>query len=347
MKKVGIITMLGNYNCGNRLQNYALQEIIKEQGFDVYTIKNDRFLNNKEKFIKNFLKYIRQEIREFGKGKKFKEFNKNIKFSKHFLTIKNYKKYDKMYDYFVVGSDQIWKPTRLRMSFIDLLGFASPNKRIAYAPSFGLEKIDSKYYKLLQDELPKFKKISVREYAGKNIIKDATGIDDVEVLLDPTMMLDLKQWESFEQKPNVLKDDNYIFTYFLGNEDINKIKFQFGKEYYQIIDFYNYDFGPQEFLYLIHHAKLILTDSFHACAFSILFNKDFYIFERKEVSKNNNMNSRIDTLSRKFNLESRRIDSIEKVNIKDSIDYKVINALLERERKSSKEFLKNAFKEEG
>lgn len=342
MKKVGIITMLGNNNCGNRLQNYALQEIIKEKGYEVYTIKNDKFLNAKKKFFKNILRYIWQNIRCINKGTKFKKFNKNIRFSHNMINIYNCKRFNKKYDYFVVGSDQIWKPTRLRMSYIDLLGFADPNKRIAYAPSFGLNSIEKKYCKSLQEELPKFKAISVREDAGKEIIKKATGITNVEVVLDPTLMIESDKWQKLEKKPEIIKKDKFIFTYFLGDEDIEKLKLKFNNSEYQFINFYKYNFGPQEFLYLIHHAELILTDSFHACAFSIIFNKNFYIFDRKQTVTNNNMNSRIDTLSRIFLLDDRRINSINSIDISKTINYNKINKILEKERKKSEEFLKKA-----
>ena len=343
MKKVGIITMLGYENCGNRLQNYALQQAIKNEGFDVYTIKNDRLLNSNNRLMHNFLRYIKKEIRTIGKQKKFKRFNKNIKFSREFLSIKtNIKTIDKKYDFFVVGSDQIWKPTRLRMSYIDLLGFASPDKRIAYAPSFGLDTIDKKYYKILQDELPKFKAISVRENAGKEIIKDATGIDKVKVVLDPTMLLTAEDWERLEEKPDIINKEKFIFTYFLGDEETEQLKKQFDENELQFIDFYKHDFGPQEFLYLIHRSELVLTDSFHACVFSIIFNKKFYVFSRKQKETNNNMNSRMDTLFEIFNLKDRSIKNINEIDINKIINYKNINKILKEKKEESIEFLRNS-----
>lgn len=344
MKKVGIITMLGNENCGNRLQNYALQELIHSFGYDAITIKNDRFLNSKDNFFKNYFRYLRVNIRNINKGKKFKQFNKYIHFSKKFMTVYNCKSFNNRYDYFVVGSDQIWKPTRLRMSFIDLLGFANPEKRISYAPSFGLDHIDKKYYKLLKKELPMFKAISVREDAGAEIIYNATGIKNVEVVLDPTLMIKPSKWETLETKPEVINKDKYIFTYFLGDEDVDALKEKFDENEYQFIDFYKNNFGPQEFIYLIHHAELILTDSFHACAFSIIFNNNFYIFDRKQSVTNNNMNSRIDTLSRIFSLSDRRISTLDDIDLTKKIDYKKVNKALKENQDKSMRFLEKAFR---
>lgn len=342
MKKVGIITMIANDNCGNRLQNYALQEIIKQKGFDVYTIRNDRLLNNKNNYRHNLLRFIKQEIKLSFNNYKFKKFNKKIKFSKKFMTILNCEKFNDKYDFFVAGSDQIWKPTRLRMGYIDLLGFASPEKRIAYSPSFGLYSIDEKYYDILKKELPKFKALSVREDAGKKIIETATGLKNVKVVLDPTMLIEKCEWEKLEKKPKNLNKDKFIFIYFLGNENIEALKLKFDENEYQFIDFHNNNFGPQEFLYLIHNSSLILTDSFHACVFSIIYNKKFYIFERKQNTTDNNMNSRIDTLSKIFSLENRRINSFDFIDLAVDIDYSKVNKTLEEKKKDANIYLDKA-----
>lgn len=346
MKKIGIVTIIDNENCGNRLQNYALQETLKKLEFDVYTLKNDKLLNSKEHFFINYLKYIKKCIRTklFEKNtqkSKFNEFNRIIKFSKNKITCKSININNK-YDYFIAGSDQIWKPTRKRMSYIDLLGFASPEKRISYAASFGIEKIEEKYNNILKKELPMFKAISVREEAGKKIIKDIVNIDNVEVLLDPTMLLNKNDWEKLEEKPKNIIKDKFIFSYFLGNENVEQIDKKFKSNDYQFIDFYKNDYGPKEFIYLIHNAEYIFTDSFHATVFSIIFNKNFYIIDRKQDVTNNNMNSRIDTLLKKFNLEKRRINSFEKIDtFNNNINYQ-IDEIMKVEQRKSLQFLKDA-----
>ena len=277
------------------------------------------------------------------KAKKFKEFNKLIKFSRRKITCYS-KAINKKYDYFIAGSDQIWKPTRKRLSKIDLLSFAEPQKRISYAASFGLETIDEKYYKTLQEELPKFKAISVREDAGAKIIKDATGIENVSVVLDPTLLVDKNTWNAIEKRPDNYTDKKYVFSYFLGDENIEElVKNIFGEEY-SIIDFYKGTYGPAEFLYLINHAEYVLTDSFHGTVFSILFEKDFFVFNRKQSDANNNMNSRLDTLLGKLSIENRKIDNLNQININNKIDYEKVEKKLEAERKMSFDFLENALK---
>lgn len=342
-KKIGIITIIDNNNCGNRLQNYAMQETIKKLGTDAYTIKNEKSLNWNDEFFIGFLRVIKKKINYLIKGNKnFKKFNKNIKFSKKTLTIRT-KNISTKYDFFIAGSDQIWKPTRKRLSKIDLLSFAEPHQRISYAASFGIESIEKKYYKTLQEELPKFKSISVREDAGASIIKKATGLDNVKVVLDPTLLMSKEEWKNVEKKPlNLNLNKRYILTYFLGDENSEQlVKETFGSEH-SIINFYKYNFGPSEFLYLINNADYILTDSFHGTVFSIIFEKEFFVFNRKQKDTNNNMNSRLDTLLSKLELEDRKIEKISYLKKAENINYKKVKKLIEKEKEKSISFLKKA-----
>ncbi len=340
MKKVGIITIIDNLNCGNRLQNYALQEVIKTLQFDVYTIRNHKLLNSKEHFFVNFLKFCKRSIKSlFHTPKSFRAFNKHISFSKEYACVFS-KRIDKHYDYFVCGSDQIWKPTRMRMSPVDLLSFATPHKRISYAASFGLNEIESTFYPLLKNELPLFKAISVREEAGKKIIKEATGLENVQVVLDPTMMISASDWEKLETKPNSLEDEHYIFAYFLGDEEVSALQKQLAGSQVQLVDFSSHQYGPSEFLYLIHHADLVLTDSFHASVFSIIFHTPFYVFDRKQEDKNNNMNSRMDTLLKTFSLEDRKQETVA-INHQE-IMWNDVDSILRKEQEKSKLFLEKA-----
>lgn len=102
-KRIGIITINDNDNYGNRVQNYAVQEFLKKEGYDVVTIKNISQLNNKNKMILRYIKYILTNLirrKDKLRLKRFKEFNKNIKFSNHYIT--PYTKDSKKYDYFFV-----------------------------------------------------------------------------------------------------------------------------------------------------------------------------------------------------------------------------------------------------
>ena len=349
MKKIGIITMIDNENCGNRLQNFALQTCLEKLDCNVITIKNDRLLNDHKDFYINYLRYIKKIIKNKLtnnkiKEKNFNKFNKYIKFSKMKITCKS-KRIASKYDYFVVGSDQVWKPTRKRMSYVDLLSFAKSSQKISYAASFGIDKINSDAEKKLKNALKDFKSISVREDAGKVIINKVLKNKKVEVLVDPTMLLTEKEWEKLENKPSKINNKKIILTYYLGeNIYLDFLKNNYNKNEYQIINFLekNNVYGPSEFLYLIHNADLVLTDSFHACVFSIIFNTKFYVFDRKQEDTNNNMNSRLYTLLEKFNLKNRMISDIKFIQKDESCDFKINNSILEKEREKALKFLKKA-----
>lgn len=345
MKKIGIITIIDNENCGNRLQNYAMQAVASKLGFRVLTIKNEKLINSADGYFFNLLRAIKKSLKGLlakGERKNFYTFNKNIRFTRRVYTAKT-RSLNKKFDYFIAGSDQIWKPTRKRLSYMDLLGFADGNKRVSYAASFGISSIDEAAKEKLRNELPKFKAISVREDAGAKIIEDATGIKTAQVVLDPTMLVSEKDWSKLEKRPETLRSKKYVLTYFLGNNTSKELSDYCAANNLDIVDFYKdgEKYGPSEFLYLIHFADLIITDSFHGTVFSIIFNRPFLICKRQEKATNNDMYSRIETLLGKFGLEKQTYDGkIDESKL--SIDYANVNVILKKEQKKSLDFLKKA-----
>lgn len=353
MKKIGIITIIDNDNYGNRLQNYAMQEVLKKYDFDITTLKNEKRFNKKrslKELIVKFIGYQKGKLKSLFKDNKkrvnnFREFNKNIKFSSKLYTAYS-KNLKKEYDLFLTGSDQVWKPTYDRMSYMDLLCFADSKQKIAYAPSFGISTIDQKYHKFLRESLEDFKYLSVREQRGAEIIKEITG-KDAQVVLDPTLLIEKEEWRKVERKPEIIPERNYILTYFLGNNEvkkkIEKIAQDNNLDIINIMDKENkyYECGPSEFIYLFDNASLIFTDSFHACGFSILFEKPFFVLNRVENGMNN-MNSRLDTILKTFKMEYRKLDDFDKINNWLESDYKEVKNILIDERKKSHKFLKEA-----
>jgi hypothetical protein len=95
------------------------------------------------------------------------------------------------------------------------------------------------------------------------------------------------------------------------------------------------DIAPDEWLYLIHHAKYIVTNSFHGTAFSINYRKEFYL----ELSSKSN--SRLEQITKMLGLESR-IVSGGRVGEIVPTDYSVTNEKLPKLVAQSVEFLKNA-----
>src|SRR5690625_771073 len=349
MKKICIITLNGYFKYGNRLQNYALQEVIEDMGFNVETIINDtrsiylkklkkgKLNNLKEKSINDVLKLIYRKVENKLYKDKLNQHRTEIfkDFSSSYIKETNYSisDYDmpddlsERYDFFVTGSDQVWNPNFRNGSPIDFLTFASPEKRISYAASFGVSEIPQKYiydYKLWLSEIAH---LSVREEVGAEIIKKLTGRDSA-VVLDPTMMLKKEKWLSISKEPSHKPIKPYLLTYFLGEiskDRVNNLK-EIAKRndlevvnLAQIKDKNPYLSGPSEFIDYINSASVFCTDSFHGAVFSILLDTPFIVFNRE--GKSPSMNSRIDTLLKNFKLESRSGEHIENNEKIIDVDY--------------------------
>lgn len=351
MKKIGILTINDCSNYGNRLQNYALQEYIRKiyRNVIVKTIENKprKKFGKIRTFIGNFIKKMRHTSFDC-RYIRFMEFDKNI--NKQFSVIsENYipKKMTNKYESFITGSDQVWNPKINRLSDIDLLKFARNNQKISFSASFGISKLPDQYHEKVRKELSTFKAISVREDVGKQIVEELTGRTDVEVLVDPTMLLTADEWDKVSKKPKQLHTDKYILNYFLGElseerkNQINKIAKENNCEVINILDTNSpfYQTGPSEFLYLEKHAFLICTDSFHSCVFAILYNRPFIVFDRQD--SNESMSSRLDTLLKKFDLEDRRYTGVITNNDLEC-NYCQVYEILEKEKKKANNFLKNA-----
>ena len=356
--KIAIFT-IRSQNCGNRLQNYALQTTLNKKGFIVSTLQDrstekkiDDVLHNHSK-LKCFRGiiglYVNHKLfikKLLGKANSFDLFNMEYMndskdcISKEFISpnIKD------NYDAFIVGSDQVWNTTFDFVSVNSFLPFPHPNK-IAFSASFGVDSIP--YDQKIVDCLKDFKVLSVREEAGAKIIKELTGID-ATVLVDPTMLLTVEEWRKVGKKPKGAKD-GYILTYFLSpkcdeaKKQLEEVKGD--REVYELLNLEDAvagTAGPSEFLWLFDHADLILTDSFHACVFSFLFYKPFVVFDRQYEGES--MNSRLETLLSKFHLERKYANSGLQNDIWEH-DYEEGYKQLELEREKAMNFLKDALGE--
>ena len=220
-KTAAIITCIGKSNFGNRIQNYALQKVLQDKGLHVETLINTSLLNNIDNYEQSLKEYEsyqeEKEKRDYENRHRisyFEDFDQNVVFAENFITAKNLP--DTNYDYYVVGSDQIWNPFHGKLRDLDLLYCIDPSKRISYAASIGIDEIPEEFKDKTKKEISKFKAISVREDKGKEILEELTGRQDVQVNLDPTMLLTDEEWSKLAKRPKQLKTDKYILNYFLG-----------------------------------------------------------------------------------------------------------------------------------
>lgn len=355
MKKIGVITLYDLNNYGNRLQCFALQRYIKNLGIEIENIinYNTTITYNARLFFEGMIRNIcfinKKNIHMKNRKKNFIEFDKNISYSKYKIVNNNAsKKINNNYDYFIVGSDQVWNTSFSKQDMdCRFLNFSDDYKRIAYAASFGTSVLPANFKEKYFEELNKFKAISVRELEGKNILDNEIKNKTVEVLIDPTMLLNNAEWEKYTSKPSFDIPEKYIFCYFLGGiseerkQKINKLAKDKNYKIINILDKNSeyYECGPREFLYLIKNSQLVCTDSFHSCVFSIIFDKNFVIFSRD--GKKQSMNSRINTLLNKFNIQNRYFnDDFTEENLNH--DYTEAYKILEIEREKSRKFLEKA-----
>ena len=315
--KVGIITTISD-NYGNRLQNYALQEVLTEIGNTVETLNNP--WNDKDNYyrekviasIKKVIFYIASKPVRYERKIRFEQFNrKNIIFSKFWLNKESDKeKAANFYDIFICGSDQVWNSEAKEITGKYFANFADENKRASYAASFGIERVISDRKREFSNYLSGMKYISVREQLGVNIVKELTG-NKVSCHLDPTLLLSAEKWDEIVSKEFV-SENKYIFCYFLGKpsklllNEIEKYRKNKDMKVFTICNELNSmhnNVGPDYFLSLIKNAEFVLTDSFHGTVFSIIYNKPFYTFTRNGVKES--MDSRVTSLLKLLKLEDR------------------------------------------
>ena len=353
MKKIAIVTLNGYFNYGNRLQNFALQEVLSSFGYEVQTIRMNRDNANKfdllfkeiKRWIKNPSAYFNQKHRESV----FLEFSHRyiIETEIIFNMDDDLTHLDREFDYFVVGSDQVWNPSMNRVSSFFFLDFAEKKKRIAYAPSFGISNLSEQVISNYQKWINEIPYLSVREDDGAKIIKDLTG-REVSVLVDPTVLLTKEKWINVSKAAKKKPAGEYLLTYFLGEipkeykKQINEIANVRGLKIINLGDKNEkdtYQTGPSEFIDYINDCSVFCTDSFHGAVFSILMEKPFIVYERKGTVS---MYSRIDTLLNKFDLSERKSYDIEINQKVFEMDYSHVTPILEAERQKSIDFLRNS-----
>lgn len=360
MKKICTITCHDVYNAGASLQAYALMKYLQNQNYDVKIIdykpdylKHYRLCNINPKFDKNILTRViylslrlpKRIIRLLDKRKlNYDRFTKK----KLCVTKETYCSNEQLRDnlpeadIFIAGSDQIWNPVldngKDPAFYLDFV--PDNKKKIAYAGSFSVSELPKELKNTISGYLKKFDALSVRETSAVNIISDL-GINDVEAVLDPVFLLGIDEWRKICIP---LKTEKYVLIYdFDWSENIKllakKVAEERGIKIYSVLncDYADKcfdDIGPDGFVSLVSNAELVISNSFHATAFSIIFNKPFFVFRRSW-----GINTRIEDLVNLFGLSDRLIDS-ENVEYGNLPDWNLINQLVSEKIVRSKMYLK-------
>lgn len=369
-EKIGLITFYKD-NFGSILQCYATKKAVENEGFECVVLNEpDKELINKNE-ISKILSRVKFFVSNFISDPSFYirwKNNCNIpdplsKISKDLMdefvdevirpeicTMEQFDYKVKSYKAFIVGSDQIWNAYN-DISPLYFLKFAPDSKKIAFSVSFGTDNISNSFLRIIKDGVKGFKRISVREESGLEIIKKCSDAEVVRVG-DPTLLLSADEWRDFcidasiEPKP-------YILVHFLNYPSILALSFIDAHKNDMLIVCiaYHYninkemgwkfvDCNPAEYVAYIDRAAMIFTDSFHTTLFSIYFGKEFFTFERQYLH-GHPQTSRINDLLKRYRLEDRFIRS--EVN-KYASNISSASEILKNERKLTADYLINEIK---
>ena len=364
--RIGILTLPLHTNYGGILQAYALQTVLERMGHEVCLLEQRKPLNlpiwkmplsYSKRLLKNLSGHPCPIFREQKIKREQPVIRQNTdKFINKYIKRKFVNKFSEInnsdYDAFVVGSDQIWRPilfsSKIKNAY---LSFAEnwTVKRISYAASFGTDEWEytPQQTKECGRLLKLFDAVSIREDSGAQLCRKRFGIDATHVL-DPTMLLNTTDYINLFKNANTRSSSGTLFSHIL---DITQEKMDFVNkmaQQYELIPFslnskaediaapLNERIQPpvEQWLRGFYDAKLVVTDSFHACVFSILFNKPFFV-----IGNANRGMSRFTSLLNTFKLSNRLTNCNTPIFGESIINWEHINAIRDNKAKLSIKFL--------
>lgn len=393
MKKIAITTSVSISNYGTKLQALAMCEIFKERGYkptilefsetDNFTIFNKakKALGNIIKRLilgKDYLNLLKCK-RVYGNVsvkfqssiiKRYESIDSADKMIPHFRYIgtkEGLVQYAKKFDIFVTGSDQVWHPflNKKNLWFFTLNFAPKEGKRIAYAPSLGVDELTEAQARNFSLLLKGMWAISLRESSGVKCIQQLTD-KHVSLVLDPTLLIGRNLWDKVISEEKVPTDKNYCLCYLLGSNpqhreicevlakkmNIKLLNFAHFKAYNEADELLSgdklYDVSPTEFIGLIKNAKFVLTDSFHCSVFSMMYHTPFMTLLRFQNNDTLSTNTRIFSMLQQFGLDNRILTDMRNLDtiINSTIDFHKVEGVLASKRRESNLYLNKALRNE-
>lgn len=367
MVRIGIVTHYYNsQNYGGLLQAYALTKYLNVIGKSAEQISlslTDMNFPSKKLSVKPALKYTAKYMLNqfFAYGLNTRKqrcaaFRKKIPHSENVYSSTNVCNCIEDYDIFITGSDQVWNMDWFFEPYF--LTFVPEGKRkVSYAASIGKNELTESQREFFKKVLEDFFAISVRERDTVELLTPLAGMD-VKYTLDPTLLLDSKDWDEISSPRLVNKP--YVFCYFLGRDKrLRKIAKQYAlknnlklvtiphlQQHFECNDMFFGDeqfigASPEDFISLIKYSDCVLTDSFHASVFSCIYKVPFFTFQRKGNEK---MGNRIKSLTELFGCPERFCDIEERFKLQYLMNIKCIefgeNSRYLEEKDQSRDFLK-------
>lgn len=360
MKKIGILTFHNAYNFGAVLQAYALKNYLEKNSncvVEIINYKNKEIENEKSKWgnlLKNNI--IKELIRNVLTIRYNLQLNKIFSdFTNQFLKTRKEIKKEKLssldYDLYIVGSDQVWNLSLTGNDKAYFCNFTSSNSICCtYAASTGSSVFSVKELENYKILVKNFTLISLREKELVPIFTKIAPNKEVVSVLDPVFLLKQDNWNMMAKS---IKKKSYVLFFCVGynaelESTLNFAKKLAEEENLELLYLSNHDIwykhrelnhcgavSPCEFLGYIKNASYVVTNSFHATAFSIIFHRDFF----SEVGLKRN--GRIKNILELTGLEDHAIDHGKYVQKRTKTNWLNVENRLSMERKKSYDFLKS------
>lgn len=361
--KISLITIFDVANFGTYLQTFATAVALQKFGASVEVVHYERPFKNTKLLRRNIILrgiyYLYFWLRGFDgilftyRCRRF--VSRGAKISKIYFSLDELKKNPPRADVFLTGSDQVWNTEHNRgVDEAYYLGYApAGKKKVSYAASIGQDAIPTEHKKRIKELLSQYDAVSVREFKAVELLSEL-GIKATQVL-DPTLLLNRKQWLEYANKRIVSED--YLLVYSVEPMEYDKKVSEVAKAIARVknlkivsvsnfgsdkrilgCDMY-FDFAlPQNFLSLMGYASFVVASSFHGTAFAVNFNRQFLTITPGAFS------SRIASLLSLTGLQERRIGGISDLNdslLEQVIDYERVNRILNDNRNISFNFIRN------
>lgn len=340
--RVGILTFHDADNYGALLQAYALQQTLKKLGMENEFVAIEREQKKTLSPSNGPMAVFMKRVAEAGEKRKqlFELFRTDCLEISPLYRREEAELLNNRYQWFLVGSDQVWN---FKIPDVDpryFLPFAAKEKKYSYAASFGSSELPEKVAPWCSEQLKTFQRISVREESGRNLVKTLTGMD-AKVHADPTLLLERTDWEEISEE----REGNYVLLFLLVYDEqaVRRAK-EIASEKSLELKTVTAAFlpqlgieawcntGVQEWITLVRNAQFVITNSFHGMVFSILFEREFEVIPLKgELSARN---GRIEELLNKTGLAASR-------------DYVKAKQVIEQMRKEAFSYLVEVGKENG
>ena len=378
--KIGIIThYYQSLNYGGILQAFALQNALFRLGYDAEQICLDQHFSNRgfrrfKVYLENMLKgeyklFFKSTVKNIvaffdclkirRRNKVITEFARSIPHSKQVFSEKDIEGALDVYDTFICGSDIVWNIEALPKTCA--LGFVPEGtKKISFSASVGSASLPEGWQEKFLESVSKLDSIAVRENTIANELKELLPEKEINVTCDPVMLLTKEQWN--EVLPKDTQKEKYAFCYLLGDNKEQqfsalrfaeklKLKSIFFPHIHGLIRFYERKLGdiqdfsssPLEFVNRIKNASVVITDSFHAVAFCLIFNVPFVALKRETQSE---YIGRVENLLDDVGLQNLLLSTEELTALNEvtSIDFTMANRILGEKRDFSINYLKENLK---